>query len=209
MERAVGNGHNSTPIRNREQEWVKVFVPKRFKHATFETYRINQHNKKLFGIVKQWVKTYNEETDQGLILAGSIGTGKTHLMFSIGRALARRGIWAIYKNFASVCVEMKDSWRRQESTSHIKELLQEANLLLLDDLGAEMRDNTDQGWVTEFVYDVVEKRYNEMLPTVVATNLNMDDLAERYTERVASRLAEMSVPLWVEGYDYRLSRRAG
>jgi DNA replication protein DnaC len=189
--------------------WERVYIPKRFRGATFETFRVNEHNKRMFETVKAWVESCTKEQDRGLLLGGTIGTGKTHLMYAMGRELARRGRWPVYKNFASVCIEMKNAWREKESGTYLKEMMQEADILLLDDLGAEMREKTEQGWVTEMVYELVEVRYNDMLPTVIATNLAMSEIATRYTGRVASRLAEMSVALWVEGYDYRLQGRAG
>ena len=205
MERVRGSGHPST---SRESEWVHVFVPKRFADATFDTYEVSHHNQKMFGAVKDWATTY-ERGAEGLVLGGAIGTGKTHLLYATGRELAKRGIWAVYRNFATFCIEMKDAWREKESGNHLKDMLAGAPILMLDDLGAEMQPKSEQGWVAELVYDIVETRYNEMLPTVIATNLNIEDIKARYTHRVASRLAEMSKLLWVEGYDYRLRGRAG
>lgn len=208
MAKAPESGLTYTPT-SREKQWVDAFVPKRFASATLGTFTTNQHNLQLFIAAKEWAKTGGGDSGQGLILCGTVGTGKTHLLFAIGRELASRGEWAIYKNFARLCIAMKDAWRSREPSTHLKELVRDADILLLDDLGSEMREMSDQGWITELVYEIVEHRYNEMLPMVVATNLSMADLAERYTERVASRLAEMAVPLWVDGYDYRLRGRVG
>ena len=55
--------------------------------------------------------------------------------------------------------------------------------MLLDDPGAEMREKAEQGEVTEMVYELVAARYNNMLPTVIATNLTMAEIASRYTPR--------------------------
>ena len=193
----------------RREQWERVFIPKRFRGATFESFKVNKHNQHMFRVVKTWVESFARGQNQGLVLGGTIGTGKTHLMYAMGRELAERGHWPVYKNFASVCIEMKNAWRDEESGNYLREMMREAEILLLDDLGAEMREKAEQGWVTEMVYELVEARYNNMLPTVIATNLTMAEIASRYTPRVASRLAEMSVALWVEGYDYRLRGRAG
>lgn len=185
---------------------MDVFVPRRFREASFDTYELRGNNRRLFAAAKRFADSYTPETERGLMLAGTVGIGKTHLAVAIGRALAERGFWCYWRNFAKVCTEIKASWKGVGSYSEamIKQPLLDKAPLILDDLGAEMRDKTDQGWTTELVYEIVQTRYEAMLPTIITTNLTLEDIADRYTDRTASRLAEMCEVVWVSAEDYRL-----
>mgnify|MGYP002350638330 CR=1 FL=1 len=76
--------------------------------------------------------------------------------------------------------------------------------IILDDLGAEMKERSEQGWISELLFEIVQTRYERELPTIITTNLTLGELSQRYGERTASRLYEMCVVTWAEGFDFRL-----
>lgn len=185
-------------------EWVHHFVPKRFAACEFRNYEINEHNSEMAEACKRYVKEFSEETTQGILLQGTVGMGKTHLAIAMGKNLAHKGFWSQWVNFARICIEVKHTWGSKEKFEETVKRPLYSPMLILDDLGAEKIDKTDQGWVSELVYDVIQYRYENMLPTIITTNLNLDALGARYTPRTASRLAEMCLPIWASGYDYRV-----
>lgn len=75
-------------------------------------------------------------------------------------------------------------------------------ILILDDVGAEKL--TD--WVAETFYLIVNKRYNEMLPTIFSSNLAVGELAEMLGDRTASRIVEMCDIIKIDGEDRRLKK---
>ncbi|MGQ9826036.1 MAG: ATP-binding protein, partial [Desulfotomaculales bacterium] len=80
------------------------------------------------------------------------------------------------------------------------ELLKTLELVVLDELGAEKSSE----WVTERLYVIINARYNEMLPTIITSNLEMEELeALPGWERIVSRLFEMCHLVKVDGKDYR------
>lgn len=186
-------------------DWLDCFAPKRFKEATFDNYVLTPKNKLMFDSAKKFVDSFGQDTSSGLVLQGTTGVGKTHLAFSIGKALADMGLWPYFCNFVKIVLNIKRSWGSDTIfEGEIKSPLLSSSILILDDLGAEMRDKREQGWISELVYEIVKARYENELPTVITTNLNMDDMAERYTDRTASRLAEMCEIVWCSADDYRL-----
>jgi hypothetical protein len=74
-----------------------------------------------------------------------------------------------------------------------------ADLLVLDDLGAEKPNP----WVRERLFVIVNHRYRESLPTIFTSNIGPKDLAEQLGERTASRIIEMCDWIALEGEDYR------
>jgi DNA replication protein DnaC/intein/homing endonuclease len=74
-----------------------------------------------------------------------------------------------------------------------------AELLLLDDLGAERAND----WVRERIFVIVNHRYREELPTIFTSNIGPRDLAAQLGERTASRIIAMCDWISLEGEDYR------
>ena len=75
----------------------------------------------------------------------------------------------------------------ETKTEDIIEAYAGADVLVLDDLGAE--GTTD--WVREQLFELVDERYGTMQPTIFTSNLTLDQLAKRISLRVADRIAEM------------------
>ena len=75
-----------------------------------------------------------------------------------------------------------------------------APLLVLDDLGAEKPTE----WVQEQLFIIINKRYEEMLPTLITTNCNMAELIDRIGRRTADRILEMTTPINIKAADYRM-----
>ena len=71
-----------------------------------------------------------------------------------------------------------------EADSGIRELI-DIPVLILDDLGSEP---LMQNVTVEQLFNLINERQSKGLSTVVSTNLTLQELRERYTERVASRL---------------------
>lgn len=98
----------------------------------------------------------------------------------------------------------------RQSPDGIREELVAAGLLVLDDLGTEKITH----WTREILFDVLDRRLSLKRPTVITSNLNLDDLERRltsekddpYGERVASRIAGGCEVLEVKGADYRRRR---
>lgn len=137
---------------------------------------------------------------EGLYLAGPVGTGKTHT------AWVAAALWCIAANvrphgaeygtydhrippsviFARMTDLLDDFRPGDSSVQHVRDC-QHADLLVIDDLGAEKPSE----WTQERLYSVIDHRYANCLPLLVTGNLPPAVLAEQTGDRVASRLAEM------------------
>ena len=79
------------------------------------------------------------------------------------------------------------------------QLMLECDLLILDDLGAEFSTS----FTNAAVYQLMNSRLNKRLPTIISTNLTLQELLKLYGERVFSRLIGSYVPLFFVGQDVR------
>ena len=75
-----------------------------------------------------------------------------------------------------------------------------AKVLYLDDLGTEKASD----WALQTLYLLIDRRYSEMLRTVISSNLSLDELADHLDDRISSRIAGMCEVIKMEGKDRRL-----
>jgi DNA replication protein DnaC len=79
------------------------------------------------------------------------------------------------------------------------ERVSKADLLVLDDLGAEKPTE----WALEKIYQIVNSRYESLGPMIITTNLDLNSLERLLGERTFGRILEMCVPVEVGGEDHR------
>lgn len=134
-----------------------------------------------------------------LLIAGPTGTGKTHQAYGAVRSLLVAGVRLRWE--ATTAADLYASLRPRQGHDPERTLstLGRCPLLILDDLGAAKSSE----WTEELTYRLVNRRYNDMLPTLITTNLRITDLRDAVGDRVASRLAEMTTRVILGGTDRR------
>lgn len=151
----------------------------------------------------------------GAFLCGPAGTGKTHLATALlvaalpglvrqsaaGTTVLRpQAVWA---SFPEVLMGLRATFSRArlaDSEADIVGRLVEADILVLDDLGAEKMTE----WTGQSVYLVISQRLNKLRPTIVTSNLVLAEMNE-LDPRLASRLGGMTY-VRVGGADRRVPR---
>lgn len=178
----------------------------RFKQCTFDKFRVFPEVADAFEIVADYAENFNEyrETGTGLILKGKPGCGKTHLAAAIAQELIFKGTIVKFMLTPVLLEEIRKSYNKKyfEGETNILSQLSSVQLLILDDLGAEKPTE----WVTEQLFILINKRYEEMKPTIITTNCTGQDLAARIGERTASRLVEVSKIVNIKAGDYRIKK---
>ena len=136
-----------------------------------------------------------EDNYYGLFMPGTVGNGKTTMM----RAIKDLFVYLIDKEKITYCEG--DKYPTFLTARELAEILRDKNsfrivkntkYLFIDDLGAEPVEISNYG---NFVYpyiDVLEYRYDRLLPTFISSNFNASDLCNKYeSERVKDRMKEM------------------
>ena len=123
-------------------------------------------------------------TSPSLLFVGATGLGKTYLSACIARTVADRGFSVSYAPVGQLMAAFEnEKFRPQPDTSCTEEYFS-CDLLIIDDLGAEM---TTQFTISA-LYQILNTRLMGAKPTIVSTNLPLGDLSARYSEQIASRL---------------------
>lgn len=152
-------------------------------------------------IARKYVANFDAMRSQGtgLLLCGSVGTGKSFLAAAIANELISQGTPCLMTNFSRIISRISEKFGGDQK---YLDNLNRFDLLIIDDLGAER----DSEYMWEKVMDVIDARYRAGLPLIVTTNLNPKDLydpSDIRRQRVFSRLKEMCIFLEVNGSDRR------
>ncbi len=93
----------------------------------------------------------------------------------------------------------KEAISNEGAESEWVELLEGADVFVLDDLGAARLSE----FAAEATFEVIDTFYSDCRTLIITTNLGLDALKEYLGHRVVSRLAEMCLPITLEGADRR------
>ena len=174
----------------------------RFQMRTFATFRedaATETAKRLAQTFCADIKTNPRAT--GLMLIGPYGCGKTHLAAAILHRCAEDGTPGMFVVAPDLLAQIRSSYRTGDGRAdEIVDAAKNTPLLVLDDLGAEKASP----WVQEQLYMLINHRYEHMLPTVITTNNDGQELEQELGRRTLSRLAEMTVPIKIKAGDYRM-----
>lgn len=123
-----------------------------------------------------------------IVMCGGVGTGKTMLACAAVNALLSKGKRCRIIKLIDLIRELKDTWRRGAETNEIKLIKHYSNidLLVLDEVGLQFDSDTEK----LFIFDVIDGRYQNMLPTILISNLDITGVKQAIGERVVDRLRE-------------------
>ena len=133
--------------------------------------------------------------NNGLLLWGNTGNGKTFAAACIANELIDRGIPAMITSFPRI---LNAGYDKEE----IIEQVHYYPLMVIDDLGAERSSE----YAMETVYTVIDERYKAKKPLIVTTNLTLDELCrpkDMTYQRIYDRILEMCTPLVFNGGSLR------
>ncbi len=134
-----------------------------------------------------------------LYFYGRTGLGKTHLSLAIANEAINKGYNVLYGSVISFLNKMeKEKFGRVED-SDTESLLIDADLLILDDLGAEFTT----AYTTSALYNILNSRICKGVPTIISSNLDLEEIKQRYPESIASRIIGNFSPVSFIGDDIR------
>ena len=191
-------------------------IKARFANRTFETFKPSADNKAALEASKKYAAKFGEyrKRGYGIYFEGTCGTGKTHLAAAIGLALIHKGVPVIFRTAGDLLRELKRTYNggTELREDQVLSAYNAADLLIIDDLGKERPTE----WTVDRLYAIINERYEQMLPVVITTNYNQNDLIKRLTpaggdnktaEAIVSRLRGCAGIVTMTGKDYREAKK--
>jgi DNA replication protein DnaC len=174
---------------NRVRSKMKAGLRKRHIDCTLDNYSATtEGQQKALGKAREFLSNTINGKGGNLVLAGRVGTGKTHLAAAIVSALVDHGRSASLIKMPELIREIKHSWSRDSGTSEsaVIDYYSRVGLLALDEVGVQFGTDTEKLLVSE----IIDNRYQELLPTVLISNLDIKGIRECIGERCYDRLKE-------------------
>ncbi|WP_020006192.1 ATP-binding protein [Salinicoccus albus] len=149
---------------------------------------------------RKYIDTFDEQMKnrRNIIFQGMFGTGKTHLAAAIRNELSKKNYKALFMSLPDYIDRVKQEFKETNQRHPIYKMAQDADLLVLDDVGANRMTDFE---VSE-LFRLVEARTGKC--TVYTTNYDSNDfISSRELHRVFSRMMSNTAVIVLNGDDYR------
>ncbi|MCM1175848.1 MAG: ATP-binding protein [Blautia sp.] len=156
-------------------------------------------------ICQNFIKNFNSGY-HNLLFYGTVGTGKTFLSNCVAKELIERGYSVIYFSAAGLFDLLSrysfDYKSKEDERERYADLYQ-CDMLIIDDLGTEL---TNQ-FVASRLFSLLNERHMGKKATVISTNLSPEELSNRYSDRIFSRIISYYELCKLTGPDIRMYKK--
>ncbi len=181
-----------------------VTTPPRYRNANFE-------NSEKTDVLERVKKFAEDGKPECLVIAGAPGCGKTHAVYALKNHLRDNDVrfsrdvcvcqtsdgfekWVKVKDRIVATMVNSDFFREVQLASfdekeEMVRRVQQAPLLVFDDLGVEKRNEANQSLLEA----ILDYRYNHLLPLIITTNFSLERMEREYSLRIIRRLDEWGV----------------
>lgn len=154
-------------------------VSKEVRNAKMkDIYTDDKKRKELIKWVINFIKDYKEgKSCKGLYLSGNFGSGKSYIVSAMINELVKDGYKGALIYYPEFLRNLKSSFGKDFEEKF--EFAKKADLLLLDDIGAE---NISSWSRDEILGPIIQYRMDEKLPTFFTSNLSIEELEVHLSE---------------------------
>lgn len=169
--------------------------------ATWTFGNDDRRNAKMSDAMFRYAENFRDfrKDSKGLLLYGTVGTGKTYYAACIANKLIDDGYRVLMTNFARLTNQIQGMF---EGKQEYIDSLNRYALLIIDDLGAERKSE----FMQEMVFNIIDSRYRSGLPFIITTNLTAEEIKkpqEVNYQRIYDRVLERCFPVEIAGVSRR------
>lgn len=188
IEQSIRDSEQKEALERAERKKRYSGLRERHKNSAFDNFDTNTDGQK---IALKKAQDFAEGVLHGvggnLVMTGKVGTGKTHLAAATVNLLLGHDKSVRIIKVPELLRLIKSSWNGGEMTeSDIIGMCSSVDLLILDEVGVQYGSDTEKLIVSE----IIDNRYQEMLPTMLISNLDASGIRECIGERCYDRLKE-------------------
>ena len=162
----------------------------------------NAHNRAVYKVAQQVCR----DGETNVLLTGKTGSGKTYLLTACANLCAQQNESVLLLTAYTLNGMFLDAHLSDLATHQaVMDSLVDVDVLLIDDLGTE---TVYKNVTAEYLFSLLNERIARKKQTFFSTNLTLNEIRERYDERIFSRLVDQSTTFVAEltGADKRLKK---
>ena len=124
----------------------------------------------------------------GIVLLGSVGTGKTHLAAGIIQSVIMGGHSAKYTSVSRMIRRIRATYAKgsEESEQNAIQFFIRPDLLVIDEIGVQRGSEYE----SDMLFDIVNERYEALKPMILIANLTIQEMRQAVGDRVYDRMRE-------------------
>ena len=179
-------------------------IPNEFTGATWANYEVRKGNQAATTIAREWLQ---RRDGRDLYISGGVGSGKSRMAATIAFEAMRDGPAVAFIHAADLFDRLRQAEFKPlgEEDPFRLERLARSRLMVIDDLGVE---KSTEFTITRLLM-LLEKRHWRSNPTIITSNLDLDELAKKFgDDRIPSRLVDWADLATIHATDYRHERAA-
>jgi len=167
-------------------------IARRFEACEFDNYQpINQDAAKNLSSCQRYTSSWPDRltAGTGLVMTGNCGTGKNHLAVSMAKNIIREHLAKVeITDVMRLTRAVKSTWRHNSEVTEedVIERFASLDLLIIDEVGVQFGSPTEM----TILQEIINARYESILPTILISNLTFDQLKETIGERIVDRVTD-------------------
>jgi len=166
-------------------------IPLRYQGESLETFVADTEAKKAVLMrVKEFCEDFLGTMLDGrcMILLGTPGTGKTHLAAAAMIEVINQGNSARYTTVSDFSRAIRATFNRnsEKTDGDVLDEYVYPYLLALDEVGSSSGSDHEK----QALFDLINRRYNAVRPTMILSNLSAPELSEYLGDRIMDRLRQ-------------------
>jgi len=154
---------------------------------------------------REFVRLFGKDY-HNLYFYGTVGTGKSFLSVCIAHELIEKGHSVLYFSSSSLFEQLSSAAFDRNRTGGLAALQNDicsCDLLIIDDLGTELNSS----FVATQLFSLINNRDMGRRATIISSNLSIEELQKRYSDRIFSRIASRYDIYQFSGPDIRYAKR--
>lgn len=199
---------NQEIVLHYEQSNIRDMLSKEnFSTLSYQYYQGEdlEHFRKAVDICRCFVTNFQQDY-HNLFFYGTVGTGKSFLSGCVANELLQQGHTVIYfsaQGLFETLAHYSFEEKSKEALYNFYDDLYNSDLVIIDDLGTELTN----AFVTSQLFSCLNERHLRKKATVISTNLSLEELHNRYSDRIFSRIANNYQLCKLTGPDIRMFRK--
>lgn len=156
-------------------------------------------------LCRNFIKNFNQDY-HNILFYGTVGTGKSFLSGCIAKELIDKGYSVIYfssSGLFDMLARYSFDYKEKESLQDFCEDIYGCDLLIIDDLGTEITNT----FVSSQLFSCLNERGLRKKAMIISTNLSLEELRDRYSDRIFSRITSSFSLCKLTGQDIRICKK--